>query len=164
MSAPLAEVPSPELTSGSLSLVQSEEVFIRRRAREIRLKQIELLTQGEAVEFLLACVEDLEVKLAASLPTRQGFYEKLTKIEASLLDKLLSMRGRVVDKEFLFNHIYSLRPSNVPEPKIIDIFICKLRKKLKSNGGPEILTSWGRGYFIERELEPKLVEKSSQSE
>jgi two-component system cell cycle response regulator CtrA len=39
---------------------------------------------------------------------------------------------------------------NMPEPKIIDVFMSKLRKKLSSVTGGEnyIETIWGRGYAL----------------
>jgi len=46
------------------------------------------------------------------------------------------------------NHLYGGRDE--PELKIIDVFICKLRKKLAQALGHDsyILTVWGRGYVL----------------
>jgi two-component system cell cycle response regulator CtrA len=49
-------------------------------------------------------------------------------------------------KENFLNHLYG--GMDEPEAKIIDVFICKLRKKLASScgGANYIETVWGRGY------------------
>lgn len=69
----------------------------------------------------------------------------LTLREFDMLYLLMSRAGRVCSKDTLFAVIWGL-DSDV-ELKIIDVFICKLRKKL----GPDhaiVQTVWGRGYCI----------------
>jgi hypothetical protein len=61
--------------------------------------------------------------------------------------ELLSLRkGTTMTKEMFLNHLYG--GMDEPELKIIDVFTCKLRKKLAnaSNGKDYIETVWGRGY------------------
>jgi two-component system cell cycle response regulator CtrA len=69
---------------------------------------------------------------------------------------MLSLRkGMTVTKEMFLTHLYGGRDE--PELKIIDVFICKLRKKLFQAGGPAsgcIETVWGRGYSL-RDPEPE---------
>lgn len=63
--------------------------------------------------------------------------------------ELLSLRkGTTLTKEMFLNHLYG--GMDEPELKIIDVFICKLRKKLsKATGGDNhIETVWGRGYVL----------------
>jgi two-component system cell cycle response regulator CtrA len=64
--------------------------------------------------------------------------------------ELLSLRkGTTLTKEMFLNHLYG--GMDEPELKIIDVFICKLRKKLKEvTGAPNgyIETVWGRGYVL----------------
>jgi two-component system cell cycle response regulator CtrA len=63
--------------------------------------------------------------------------------------ELLSLRkGTTLTKEMFLNHLYG--GMDEPELKIIDVFICKLRKKLAnaSNGKNYIETVWGRGYVL----------------
>jgi two-component system cell cycle response regulator CtrA len=70
--------------------------------------------------------------------------------------ELLSLRkGTTVSKEMFLNNLYS--GMDEPEIKIIDVFICKLRKKLAnaSSGKDYIETVWGRGYVLR---EPSTVE------
>ena len=45
-----------------------------------------------------------------------------------------------------------------PEPKIIDVFVCKLRRKLEPIG-LTILTIWGQGYRLPRAEAAAVVEK-----
>ena len=60
----------------------------------------------------------------------------------------------VLTKEAFLNHLYG--GMDEPEMKIIDVFICKLRKKLAlANAADLIFTVWGRGYMIrETTVEP----------
>lgn len=63
--------------------------------------------------------------------------------------ELLSLRkGTTLTKEMFLNHLYG--GMDEPELKIIDVFICKLRKKLaKATGGDTYIeTVWGRGYVM----------------
>ena len=63
--------------------------------------------------------------------------------------ELLSLRkGMTLTKETFLTALYD--GMNDPEAKIIDVFICKLRKKLAvaSNGEQYIRTVWGRGYSL----------------
>jgi hypothetical protein len=72
----------------------------------------------------------------------------LTPKEYALLKLLDKSTGVVLSKETLLNHLYGER--DAPEIKIIDVFICKLRKKLAqaTNGRLNIETVWGRGYRL----------------
>jgi two-component system, cell cycle response regulator CtrA len=63
--------------------------------------------------------------------------------------ELLSLRkGTPLSKEMFLNHLYG--GVDEPEVKIIDVFICKLRKKLAnaSNGKNFVETLWGRGHVL----------------
>ena len=63
--------------------------------------------------------------------------------------ELLSLRkGTTLTKEMFLNHLYG--GMDEPELKIIDVFICKLRKKLTEATGEDnhIQTVWGRGYVL----------------
>ena len=63
--------------------------------------------------------------------------------------ELLSLRkGTTLTKEMFLNHLYG--GMDEPEVKIIDVFICKLRKKIENmnDGESHIETVWGRGYVM----------------
>jgi two-component system cell cycle response regulator CtrA len=72
----------------------------------------------------------------------------LTGKEYAMLELLSLRKGTTLTKEMFLNHLYG--GMDEPELKIIDVFICKLRKKLSSACGGEnyIETVWGRGYVL----------------
>jgi len=72
----------------------------------------------------------------------------LTGKEYAILELLALRKGTTLTKEMFLNHLYG--GLDEPELKIIDVFVCKLRKKLSSASGGEnfIDTVWGRGYVL----------------
>jgi two-component system cell cycle response regulator CtrA len=71
----------------------------------------------------------------------------LTGKEYQMLELLSLRKGSTLTKEMFLNHLYG--GMDEPELKIIDVFICKLRKKLKDAGDDHhIETVWGRGYVL----------------
>ncbi|MBI1251255.1 MAG: response regulator [Alphaproteobacteria bacterium] len=72
----------------------------------------------------------------------------LTGKEYQMLELLSLRKGTTLTKEMFLNHLYG--GMDEPELKIIDVFICKLRKKLAAATGGEhhIETVWGRGYVL----------------
>jgi two-component system cell cycle response regulator CtrA len=71
----------------------------------------------------------------------------LTGKEYAILELLVLRKGMVLTKEAFLNHLYG--GMDEPEMKIIDVFVCKLRKKLAQAGGDGLIgTVWGRGYMI----------------
>jgi len=72
----------------------------------------------------------------------------LTGKEYGILELLSLRKGTTLTKEMFLNHLYG--GMDEPELKIIDVFICKLRKKLSTatNGASYIETVWGRGYVL----------------
>ena len=72
----------------------------------------------------------------------------LTSKEYAILELLALRKGQILTKEMFLNHLYG--GIDEPELKIIDVFVCKLRKKLNeaSNGENYIETVWVRGYVL----------------
>ncbi len=72
----------------------------------------------------------------------------LTGKEYGILELLSLRKGTTLTKEMFLNHLYG--GMDEPELKIIDVFVCKLRKKLAtaSSGENYIETVWGRGYVL----------------
>lgn len=72
----------------------------------------------------------------------------LTGKEYGILELLSLRKGTTLTKEMFLNHLYG--GIDEPELKIIDVFVCKLRKKLTNatNGENYIETVWGRGYVL----------------
>ena len=72
----------------------------------------------------------------------------LTGKEYGILELLSLRKGTTLTREMFLNHLYG--GMDEPEIKIIDVFICKLRKKLAqaTDGNHYIETVWGRGYVL----------------
>jgi len=72
----------------------------------------------------------------------------LTGKEYGILELLSLRKGTTLTKEMFLNHLYG--GMDEPELKIIDVFVCKLRKKLaQATGGSHYIeTVWGRGYVL----------------
>ena len=72
----------------------------------------------------------------------------LTAKEYGIIELLSLRKGTTLTKEMFLNHLYG--GIDEPELKIIDVFVCKLRKKLSSATGDDnyIHTVWGRGYVL----------------
>jgi two-component system, cell cycle response regulator CtrA len=91
-------------------------------------------------------------KFAVNLDTKtvevEGKPVHLTGKEYQMLELLSLRKGTTLTKEMFLNHLYG--GMDEPELKIIDVFICKLRKKLSEATGGEnyIETVWGRGYVL----------------
>src|ERR1700722_7184087 len=77
----------------------------------------------------------------------------LTSKEYGILELLSLRKGSTLTKEMFLNHLYG--GMDEPELKIIDVFVCKLRKKLAQATGGEhyIETVWGRGYVLRDPVE-----------
>jgi two-component system cell cycle response regulator CtrA len=89
----------------------------------------------------------LSLDLSAKEVAVQGRTVHLTGKEYAILELLLMRRGSVLSKENFLDHLYG--GMDEPDAKIIDVFVCKLRKKLQQAGANNIIgTVWGRGYII----------------
>ena len=91
---------------------------------------------------------DILVNLDAKTVEVSGSRVHLTGKEYQMLELLSLRKGTTLTKEMFLNHLYG--GMDEPELKIIDVFICKLRKKLaNATGAPApIETVWGRGYVL----------------
>ena len=92
-------------------------------------------------------VGPLTLNLDSREVTVDGRTVHLTGKEYAILELLVLRKGMVLTKEAFLNHLYG--GMDEPEMKIIDVFICKLRKKLASAGADNLIgTIWGRGYMM----------------
>lgn len=83
--------------------------------------------------------------LSTSELTVDGEPVRLTPKEYSVLRLMVLRKGMAISKDMFLNHLYG--GVDEPDAKIIDIFICKLRKKLAIAGADGLIeTVWGRGY------------------
>jgi two-component system, cell cycle response regulator CtrA len=90
----------------------------------------------------------VSVNLDAKTVEAEGKTVHLTGKEYQMLELLSLRKGTTLTKEMFLNHLYG--GMDEPELKIIDVFICKLRKKLaEATGGDNYIeTVWGRGYVL----------------
>jgi two-component system cell cycle response regulator CtrA len=88
----------------------------------------------------------------------------LTGKEYGIIELLSLRKGMTLTKEMFLNHLYG--GMDEPELKIIDVFICKLRRKLcEALGGDDYInTVWGRGYVLQDpEEEKKNIESHAKN-
>jgi two-component system cell cycle response regulator CtrA len=90
----------------------------------------------------------LLINLDAKTVEAGGASVHLTGKEYAILELMSLRKGTTLTKEMFLNHLYG--GMDEPELKIIDVFICKLRKKLSlaCSGENYIETVWGRGYVL----------------
>ncbi len=102
------------------------------------------------------------VNLDAKTVEVEGSPVHVTGKEYQMLELLSLRKGTTLTKEMFLNHLYG--GMDEPELKIIDVFICKLRRKLSvaTGGDNYIQTVWGRGYVLRdpnvmADIEPSRV-------
>jgi len=101
-------------------------------------------------------VGDLRLDFEARNVEIHGQKLHVTGKEYQILALLALRKGTTLTKEAFLNELYG--DLDEPDAKIIDVFICKLRKKLAnaSGGLNYIETVWGRGYTL-REPTRQLI-------
>lgn len=101
-------------------------------------------------------VGPLEIDIKQRCVKIYGTEMVLTSKEYAILELLALKKGSVLPKEAFLNHIYG--GLDEPEVKIVDVFVCKLRKKIADlTGGLNFIeTVWGRGYTL-RDAEDDAV-------
>jgi two-component system cell cycle response regulator CtrA len=101
--------------------------------------------------------DDLCVNLDTKTAEVNGVRVHVTGKEYQMLELLALRKGTTLTKEMFLSHLYG--GLDEPEVKIIDVFICKLRKKLAgaSGGKDYIETVWGRGYVMRERIEVEVT-------
>jgi len=153
-----AGIDTPVLVLSGLSTVANKVKALEFGADDYLTKPFhkdELLARVHAVmrradvpaELVVQC-GDLAIYLEANRVEIAGQPVGLTKKEFEVLELLALRQGMTISKEMLLNHLYG--GMDEPGLKIIDVFLCKLRKKLAAlSGGTEYIeTVWGRGYML----------------
>ena len=104
---------------------------------------------------------DLLVNLDTKMVEVNGTRVPLTTTEYRMLELLSLRKGMTLSKEMFLNHLYG--GMDEPEQKIIDVFMCKLRKKLaNASGGKDYIeTVWGRGYALRHPTSEKAATLST---
>jgi two-component system cell cycle response regulator CtrA len=111
-----------------------------------RIHAIVRRSKGHAQSVIT--IDDLVIQVDNKLAEIGGKRVPLTLKEFQILELLALRKGTAITKEMFLNHLYG--GMDEPELKIIDVFVCKLRKKLAnaSQGKNYIETIWGRGYVM----------------
>lgn len=99
-------------------------------------------------------VGKMSIDLNTKVVTVDNKVLPLTAKEYALIELLALKKGATVSKEQFLNHLYN--GMDEPEVKIIDVFFCKIRSKIKELSGGEdyITTVWGRGYILQEHPVP----------
>lgn len=111
-----------------------------------RIQAIVRRSMGHSRSVLM--IGNLEIDLDAHTARTNGTVIPLTGKEYAILELLALRKGTTLTKEQFLNHLYG--GMDEPDLKIIDVFVCKLRKKLSQHlGGVNYIeTVWGRGYML----------------
>ncbi|MDP3371831.1 MAG: response regulator transcription factor [Candidatus Paracaedibacteraceae bacterium] len=99
----------------------------------------------------------MTVNLQNRTASVDGSTINLTGKEYAILELLSLRKGTTLTKEMFLNHLYG--GMDEPELKIIDVFICKLRRKIAEALGDDscIETVWGRGYVLRDPVQSNLT-------
>ena len=127
-----------------------------KRELVARIQAIVRRSQGHSQSTIQ--VGKININLDSRTVDVNGEMVHLTGKEYGILELMALRKGTTLTKEAFLNHLYG--GMDEPELKIIDVFICKLRKKLEdaTNGENYVETVWGRGYVLR---EPKGAADSS---
>lgn len=111
-----------------------------------RIQAVVRRSKGHAESIIK--IGRLSINLQSRSVEVDGKTLHLTGKEYSILELLCLRKGATLTKDMFLNHLYG--GIDEPELKIIDVFVCKLRKKLMEalDGACYIETIWGRGYTI----------------
>lgn len=117
-----------------------------KRELMARLQAIVRRSQGHSQSTIET--GNVVVNLDSRTVSVSGQPVHLTGKEYGIIELLSLRKGSTLTKEVFLNHLYG--GMDEPEVKIIDVFICKLRKKIENvnDGECYIETVWGRGYVM----------------
>jgi two-component system cell cycle response regulator CtrA len=93
-------------------------------------------------------IGNLEINLDSREVRVSGRAIHLTASEYRMLELLALRKGNMVRKETMFGLLYDGRDD--PGERVINVFVCKLRKKIAAanQGESYITTAWGAGYRL----------------
>jgi len=144
------------LENGGDGLFQ-KPIDIRKLIAYLRavIRRVRNAALQDTIEFVRGNAT-LKVNLTKGEVTVNGVRVDLTNKEYMVLAAIASRANHTVNKESIFNQVYALA-DNEPELRIINILICKIRKKLARihpDAGSIIKTSWGKGYRMDKKTTP----------
>ncbi|OYY04543.1 MAG: two-component system response regulator [Acidocella sp. 35-58-6] len=114
---------------------------------EVFMKVQNLVRRSRGFQDNALRIGAVEINMNAKKLYAKGQAVPLTKKEYQIAEILALRKGAVLSKEAILDHLYG--GLDEPNPKIIDVFICKIRKKLQMLGVEDFVeTNWGRGYMV----------------
>jgi two-component system, cell cycle response regulator CtrA len=154
----LSEVRTPILILSGLAAIENkvralgfgaDDYLTKPFHKDELLARIHAIMRRSAADGgpVLSC-GDLVIKGLLKRAEVAGKPVPLTTREYQLLELLAQRQGSTITKEMILNQMYG--GMDEPELKIIDVYICKVRRKLAdaSGGKSYIETVWGRGYML----------------
>jgi len=112
---------------------------------ELNVRCQAIIRRSARIGGNVVTIGDMSVDLDTHVVRVGGVMVPLTSREYDMMELMVLRKGNVLSKEAFLTHLYGGRDE--PELKIIDVFICKLRKKLGASA-KHVATVWGRGYIL----------------
>jgi two-component system cell cycle response regulator CtrA len=130
---------------------------------EVFMKVQNLIRRSRGFQDNALRIGAVEINMNAKKIFARGKPVTLTKKEYQIAEILALRKGVVLSKEAILDHLYG--GLDEPNPKIIDVFICKIRKKLLTAGVDDFIeTNWGRGYMVIDHRRDASAEPARQAE
>lgn len=129
--------------------------------RELVARIQSLVRRSKGLAQSVITTGNVALNLATKTVTVDEEQIYLTGKEYAILELLSLRKGVTLAKDVFMGHLYGGRDE--PELKIVDVFICKLRKKMNAVNAHPIETIWGRGYVL-RDADTKAGVASMASE
>lgn len=131
-----------------------------KRELIVRLQALMRRAEGHSTPVIKA--GSITLRMDTQTIEVNGTPLSLTGKEYKILELLILRKGMTITKEMFLEYLYSL---DEPEAKIIDVFMCKIRKKLlERDDHPYIETVWGRGYVLREPASQQQPLSSVQAE
>jgi two-component system cell cycle response regulator CtrA len=114
-----------------------------------RIKAVVRRCNHKTAENIIS-VGELNLDLNKRLVTIRGEEFPTTESEYKIIQLMVRNKGNIVSKKNIMNYLYD-HEDHIPHKKILDVFFCKLRKKIADVVGKDqiyIETSWGNGYKL----------------
>ena len=143
----LSELTDPQARVRALQAGADDVMTKPLDTEELCARVMAIVRRSKGHSGSLLQVGPLELNLDTREVTVRGKPLHLTGKEYSVLELLVMRRGLVLTKDQFLSHLYG--GMDEPEIKIIDVFICKLRRKLGNAGASNLIGNvWGRGFII----------------
>lgn len=166
----LARIDVPVLVLSGLSRTEARIQALGMGADDFMVKPFD---KGELIARAQAVVRRSKARrqsimqvgsVSLNLDTREvmvsGAPVRFTGKEFAILELLILRKGTTLSKEALLSHLYN--GMDEPEMKVIDVFVCKVRKKLALAGAPDFVgTVWGMGYTVRDPRTADVVDETS---